>query len=72
MNSLLRAWSLDIFSCKSHQRSWWIVHTRPTQAIAPGSSQIPTTQLVDRSYSAYFAANNRSFRNLNGLARSRL
>src|SRR5882724_10872312 len=38
---------------KSHQRSWWIVHTQPTGRLAGARSQIPPTQLVDRSYSAY-------------------
>ncbi len=53
---------------ESHQRSWWIVHTRPTPnpTNAVGGSfilslhshgnagfRIPPTQLVDRSYSAY-------------------
>ncbi|MGH9427455.1 MAG: IS200/IS605 family transposase, partial [Terriglobia bacterium] len=36
--------------------SWWIVHTQPTKETAAHSSQIPPTQLVDRSYSAYRAA----------------
>src|SRR6185295_2576132 len=40
-------------SPKSHQRSWWIVHTQPTRDASLGVSQIPPTQLVDRSYSAY-------------------
>jgi REP-associated tyrosine transposase len=38
---------------KSHQRSWWILHTQPTEARQPGFQQIPPTQLVDSSYSAY-------------------
>src|SRR6266550_8740891 len=38
---------------KSHQRSWWIVHTLPTKKAVACSSQIPPTKLVDRSYSAY-------------------
>ena len=39
---------------KSHQRSCWIFHILPTSA-SPGrpGPQIPPTQLVDRSYSAY-------------------
>src|SRR6185503_17084015 len=42
--------------CKSHQRSWWIVHTLPTYALSGTRLQIPPTQLVDRSYSAYIRA----------------
>src|SRR6266481_5964937 len=39
---------------KSHQRSWWIVHTWPTGTAGPARlPQIPPTQLVDRSYLAY-------------------
>jgi hypothetical protein len=49
--------SLEFQSLKSHQRSWWIVQALPTQA--PPSfaripiSQIPPTQLVDRSGATY-------------------
>src|SRR2546425_1044488 len=38
---------------ESHQRSWWMVHTRPTKQLASRPSRIPPTQLVDGSYSAY-------------------
>src|SRR5437867_1101712 len=38
---------------QSHQRSWWIVHTRPTTGLRHAFSGIPPTQLVDCSYSAY-------------------
>src|SRR5437773_1231497 len=38
---------------KSHQRSWWIVHTQPQKKPKHAPPQIPPTQLVDRSYSAY-------------------
>src|SRR6185369_18075871 len=39
---------------KSHQRSWWILHTQPTRRDRRAlRSQIPPTQLVDPSYSAY-------------------
>ena len=30
---------------KSHQRSWWIVHTQPTGRLAHAPSQIPPTQV---------------------------
>src|SRR2546426_734084 len=41
-------------SPKSHQRSWWIVHTQPTETAGRlGFPQIPPTQLVDCSYSTY-------------------
>src|SRR6185503_16727116 len=35
---------------KSHQRSWWIVHTSLQDAPPNAPSEIPPTQLVDRSY----------------------
>ena len=39
---------------ESPQRSWWILHTHPTQK-SVGSPRIPPTKLVDRSYSAFKA-----------------
>src|SRR5678815_5932100 len=41
---------------ESHQRSWWIVHTQPTEAHDARCSRIPPTQLVDRSYTTYRGA----------------
>src|SRR5215813_12544089 len=41
---------------QSHQRSWWMVHTQPTEAQARCGPAIPPTQLVDGSYSAYGSA----------------
>src|SRR3989442_1325870 len=38
---------------ESHQRSWWIVHTQPTETADARPSRIPPTQLVDCSYPAY-------------------
>jgi hypothetical protein len=38
---------------ESYQRSWWIVHTQPTERLPNAPSRIPPTQLVDCSYSAY-------------------
>src|SRR2546427_7552804 len=49
--SLQRDWART--PPKSHQRSWWIVHTQPTKGLGAHPSRIPPTQLVDRSYSAY-------------------
>jgi hypothetical protein len=40
-------------SSKSHQRSWWIIHTWPTKELTPAGPRIPPTQLVDCSYPAY-------------------
>jgi len=63
--SLLTAekWMNASIQVQSHQRSWWIVHTRPTTRLRRAFSGIPPTQLVDRSYPAYNEAAARLFWN---------
>src|SRR5215510_7960008 len=49
---------------KSHRRSRWIVHILPTQGSWSSLREIPPTQSVDCSYSAWTPLRKSCFRNL--------